>query len=438
MSSVFVLGAGATIGASPKGRTRFPATNQIVKCIREIYCEKENFLLPALTLYLDRFSPIGINQSDGRLHSSWDTVNVEELYATIEFESRITDHLLLKNVISGSENQFFQEYFSKPYCTAVTDLMRDHYREWMRSCYSASYGGKAFPNLHENFLRIVKMELLDSIAHTLCVLTQEEDTSNFSRFVNSFQDGDSVITLNYDLLVEQHLTQERPNDWSYLTGYALRPTSKKCDLRFVGSAPDHPSKFKVLKLHGSCNWHFGFIEGSGIGLSAIQGYRRVPEPIGAGNYVRDVRPEFFVATDNYHKRVIAKAESPGYYERFMIPPSTYKAEYNFSGRFVHNPRGQPLPLDSSTMWLPQLLYRLALRNLSTAKKIIFIGFSMSPADTSIRMLFRAAADANENLSCVEIADPNDEVVSRIKAIFPNAQSYKRYTYFGDLLDEWKL
>ncbi len=438
MSTVFVLGAGASIGASPKGKTRFPATNRIVKCIRETCFEKDSFQLPALALYLTRFSPIGVNKSEGRLHAGWDAINVEELYAAIEFESRITDHLLLRSAIPGSETQFFQEYFSRPYRAAVTDLMRGHYRDWMRACYSASYGSVAFPNLHENFLRVVKMELLDSIAHTLSVLTQEENTSSFSRLVRCFQDGDSVITFNYDLLVEQHLSQERPNDWSYLTGYGLRLASKKCDLRFVGSAPDHHSKFKVLKLHGSCNWHFRFIQGPGHGPPVIGGYRTDPEPIGAGNLVRDVRPESFQATDDYSKRVIAEGEPDGYYERFMIPPSTYKAEYIFAARFLHDPKGKPLPFDSSTMWLPQLLYRLALKNLSTAERIVFIGFSMSPADTSIRMLFRAAADANYNLRCVEIADPNDEVACRIEAIFPNAQSYKRCKYFGDLFDEWKL
>ena len=43
----------------------------------------------------------------------------------------------------------------------------------------------------------------------------------------------------------------------------------------------------------------------------------------------------------------------------MIPPSTYKAEYNFSARFLHAPDGTALPLESSTLWLPQLLYRQA-------------------------------------------------------------------------------
>ena len=163
MSSVFVLGAGASIGARAGGRTKFPGTNELIERIREIVCERDGSYLPALALYLARFAPVrDITLNDGRLHAAWDRTNVEELYAAIEFESRITDHLMLASGDLGSGVQFFQEYFSEPYRDAVTQLLRGPYQDWMRACYSASYGSEAFPHLHENFLRIVKMELLDA------------------------------------------------------------------------------------------------------------------------------------------------------------------------------------------------------------------------------------------------------------------------------------
>ncbi|MBM4033155.1 MAG: hypothetical protein FJ291_15420 [Planctomycetes bacterium] len=158
--------------------------------------------------------------------------------------------------------------------------------------------------------------------------------------------------------------------------------------------------------------------------------------MGVGNFVRDIRVASLLVTDNFFKRVVVKGEPAGYFERFMIPPSTYKAEYSFSADFLHDPHGNPLPLGSSTMWLPQLLYRLALQALLAAERVVFIGFSMAPADTSIRVLFRAAADTNPGLSLVEIADPNDEVETRIRAVIPGARSYRRFKCFGDLLDDW--
>ncbi len=436
MPTVYVLGAGASIGANTGGKTKFPGTFQLLERVRQVVCERENSLLPALTLYLGRFAPIpGVNSLAGKLHPAWDRINVEELYASIEFESRITEHLMLASGDPGAGVQFFQEYFSEPYQQAVTHLLRGPYQEWMQACYSASYRSEAFPYLHENFLRVVKMELLDAIANTLGVFTEEEGTLNFTRLARGFQEGDTAITFNYDLLLERHLTQERPSEWSYLTGYGLRPTSNQCRLDFAGTAPDHPSKFKVLKLHGSINWHFKFEQGSGRGMPGFDGYRVVPEPIGVGNLIRDVVPAFFQATDNYYKRIVVAGEPAGYFERFMIPPSTYKAEYSFSADFLHSPTGNPLPLNSSTMWLPQRLYRLALQALATAETIVFIGFSMAPADTSIRMLFRAAADANPRLRLVEIADPSDDVENRIKLVLPNAQGRKRFSFFGELLDD---
>ena len=443
MAIVFVLGAGASIGASPHGKTKFPSVTELMKRIREIVCEEEKSSLPALALYLSRYSPLQTKQViPTTLNSAWDHINVEELYAAIEFEIRLTDHLMLNSGDKGSGIQLFHEFFSPSYRDAVSQLILGPYADWVSTCYSASYGIMAFPHVHENFLRIVKMELLDSIALSLSVLSEREDTSNLSRLVRSFHEGDTVITFNYDLLIEQHLMKDRPNEWSYLTGYGLAPTSNECDLRFTGEMVTEPSKepsrFKVLKLHGSCNWHIRYVQGPANGPPGFaEGYRTVPEPIGAGNQVRNVSPAFFQATDNYHKRITLKGEPPGYYERFMIPPSPYKAEYSFSGEFLHMPDGTPLPLASSTMWLPQSLFRQSLNALSNADRIVFIGFSLAPADTSIRMLFRAATDANPRLSILEIADPSSDVTKRIRTLVPNAR-YETHGSFGELLDSWAV
>ena len=148
-----------------------------------------------------------------------------------------------------------------------------------------------------------------------------------------------------------------------------------------------------------------------------------------------MRPVSFLITDHYRKAIVTR-EPGGYFERFMIPPSTYKAEYSFSGDFAHLPSGDALPLRSSTFWLPQLLYRLALHALKPADRLVFIGFRMAAADTSMRQLFRAAADANTGLRLVEIADPIAEVADRIKGVIPNAEAYKPFRYFEELLDNW--
>ena len=437
MPTVYVLGAGASIGAKPGGRTGFPSTYELLQRVREILCERDNYICPALAIYLDRFSPTGDKPSN-KLHAKWDHINVEELYASIEFESRITEDLMLGSGRPESSTLFYEEFFSPAYQEVVAKLLDGPYRKWMDLCYSASYGSRHFPYLHENFLRIVKMELLDSVSYTLRSLSETEDTSNISRLVHYFNENDSIITFNYDLLLEMSLVKERPSDWSYRTGYGLFSTSS-VNLEFDGSASDQPSKFKVLKPHGSCNWHFRFEQGAGGDFPssvAPPGYRIVPEPFGVGNALRNLQPTSFLATDHYRKAV-GEGAATVFFERFMIPPSTYKAEYSFSGEFLH-PLTNPLPYRSPTLWLPQLIYRLALHALKAADKIVFIGFSMSPADTSIRMLFRAASETNPCLELLEIADPDprNEVVNRIMEVIPNARNYKRSKSIDELLEDW--
>ncbi len=54
----------------------------------------------------------------------------------------------------------------------------------------------------------------------------------------------------------------------------------------------------------------------------------------------------------------------------------------------------------------------------------------------MRMLFRAAADSNPLLRLVEIVDPEDKVEERIRSAIPDAQDYKRYKFFDDVLNHW--
>ncbi len=437
MPTVFVLGAGASIGAAPAGRTRFPATNEILKCVRTIFCESGKGPCPALSLFLGRFAPVKGSLHTGTLHPGFDDINVEELYAAIEFETRITDHLMLSSGDAGSGSQFFQEYFSDQYRHQVDELLAHPHYQVLEQFYSAPNGSRAFPYRHQHFLGIVRFELLDAMSYIFGVLSKTEDTSNFTRLVKKFQEGDTVISFNYDLLVEHHLCSDRPGEWSFGKGYGLRPTSDGCRLDFHGSDPDHNPVVKVLKPHGSCNWHFRIAQGTSLGYPGLGGYRMVPQAVGAGYGVRDLRTLSLLVTDHYEGMQPTEGP-PGFFTWFMIPPTPYKAEHSFAGEFLHLPGGGPVAVTSSSLWLPQLLFRLGLVALRTADRIVFVGFSMAPADTSVRMMFRAAADGNDNLQLVEIADPDrdGDVERRIRRALPKACNFRTYSSFSRLLDEW--
>lgn len=75
------------------------------------------------------------------------------------------------------------------------------------------------------------------------------------KFCEQLQDGDSVLTFNYDLVVEQALWLQRK--WTYLDGYGFGKNINDFQAQFGGTYPsDLPTKslISVYKLHGSMGW----------------------------------------------------------------------------------------------------------------------------------------------------------------------------------------
>ena len=79
----------------------------------------------------------------------------------------------------------------------------------------------------------------------------------YAKFCEQLQVGDSVITFNYDLVVEQELWQQRK--WTYWDGYGLEKNINDFQARWGGTYPsDLPTKsaINVYKLHGSLGWAY--------------------------------------------------------------------------------------------------------------------------------------------------------------------------------------
>jgi len=414
--TVFILGAGASIGASPNAKTKFPRANEILKVVREVFCEEFGKSLPALYCYLNRYCPTKADvDRNHKLIPLWDSINLEELYGAIEFEKRLTSH--------HDCHDAYREFFSENYQREVTDILKKHYTDWTESSYSAPHNLKTFPYIHENFLRLVQGELLDVVSEVFGIFHGNEDTSNFKHLVHLFKEGDTVISFNYDLLLEHHLRHERPNDWFFNSGYRLGRATPKINFEFVGDTPIGDSKFRIIKLHGSCNWHWQI---------ARKGNHRVSEQIGAGYDAPNDVAEALIATDNYRPIRHSDPKWKGYFERFIIPPTTYKAEYQFNAEFIHVVKHK-ISIGSSTMWIPQILYYKALKALRTADRLVFIGYSVAGIDASIRMLFRAAADMSGARQIIDVADPCTKVRDRIARIYPNADEFHHHESFSDYL-----
>ena len=77
----------------------------------------------------------------------------------------------------------------------------------------------------------------------------------FLKFCEQLKDGDSIITFNYDLVVEQELWLQRK--WTFLDGYGFEKDINDFQAEWGGTYPIDlltKSPIKIYKLHGSLGW----------------------------------------------------------------------------------------------------------------------------------------------------------------------------------------
>ncbi len=177
------------------------------------------------------------------------------------------------------------------------------------------------------------------------VLINAEDSSDLlSKFHSHFLTNcDTIITFNYDLLLEKYLFQ---NDmWFPKDGYGFTPAYLP---NINGKYLNRVSEIKLLKLHGSLNWD-----------------RKADTNNICLNWQDDDGNYFF----------------PGYLE---------KENYNDFKYFgSHSSGGWILP-----SWFKQFDYnelitvwRKSFEALNTSEEIIFIGYSLPSADSAVYALF---------------------------------------------------
>lgn len=432
MKTVYVIGAGASIGGSSKIRTTgFPTADGIICAIRQMLDRTGKQQPKALCAYLSRLFPCDSKASIvSELRKEWDNLNVEELYSALEFEARISDDLILPSGSGDEANPFYNFYYSESYRKYVQNLLKNDYYQHFEERYNLYSVSNAFPHLHQCFISLVKMELSNLISTLFYNLTANGEFDNFDELVNRFNEGDDIISYNYDLLLEGALKRKRPNDWCFQNGYALRPIgphSKDRSPNFIFHGKNNAivrSKFKIYKPHGSCNWHV---------LTTIS---KEPEIVLEAIGCTQIRKERFsglVVTPDYELSSDFQHSQNEYIERLMIPPTPYKADYCFNGSYLHGPEEKIFMHNSLTGWQPQLMFHNSFHSLRKANRIIFIGFSMAPVDVPARLMFCGAAQINKNLESVSIVNPDQNAKIRIAQVFPGANEINCFDYFTELL-----
>ena len=185
-----------------------------------------------------------------------------------------------------------------------------------------------------------------------------------------------VITFNYDLALEKslELSEDFRGRWYY---------------PFIFSNKTRGVGVKIIKLHGSLNW-----KSTGLNLTNID-------------------------TDYLLEPVLQKINKAECSQAAIIPPTALKEEINL-------PQGQPPILQG----LFNSLWRLALEEISSADKLIIIGYSFPQLDAHADWLFRIATSRRnemfqEVIYCYKEPNRNEDLEQKVRTLFP-AQSFTGY------------
>ncbi len=170
----------------------------------------------------------------------------------------------------------------------------------------------------------------------------------------SVQQGDTILTFNWDILHEAALW--RRNKWRYADGYGFA----------CADAPrDCSSPVRVLKLHGSVNW----------------GQRDMQDCTPAIEHKAD----FFLGATDAHETYLRAAGTWNEGRQLIIP--TYLKDLSTNRLLVH-------------------LWNEASDALTTATNIVIIGFQLHPADALARHLLATALLRNCQRPKITVVAPD--------------------------------
>lgn len=193
---------------------------------------------------------------------------------------------------------------------------------------------------------------------------------------SSLQRGDTVISFNYDLLMDSAMEKNLPG-WTPRAGYGLKTAAG-------GESPGGEPPVYLLKPHGSFNW-----------LNCKS----------CGNtYVLPPSQPLLAGKSSVFNRPLGEPEEH-LLERFIIPPSLKKD--------VHGK-------------LMQHVWHKAGKALEKARRLVVIGYSLPAADFLVKRLLYRSLSQNRALLEFELVDRKNSGQN------PLIEKYRRILYRPDI------
>ena len=216
---------------------------------------------------------------------------------------------------------------------------------------------------------------------------------------SELKENDSIITFNYDLLMDQELLRKENGRFQY----------QNFHVKFLRSSLFEESEALLkgaglyLKMHGSLNW-FGCTNEACPQFGHVQVFTSVGQCLGSSILGVDFKCD--------------RCESP--LDAILIPPLLNK------------------PIMREKVF--RVIWGNAYSTISRAKNIVVIGFSFPPTDFYAAWLFRAALQRNEEAKIWMVNPSNkashplhDSFRERMESIFVNGYNDKYYMF--DQLEE---
>ncbi len=215
-------------------------------------------------------------------------------------------------------------------------------------------------------------------------LARRHPCSYHARIIEALEPRDTIISFNYDCVMDEALRENGKGKWSAKYGYCfLRPSKVEHHEIWSADSPPtaHNQSINFLKLHGSLNWH--------------------PFPTDPTKSIR-------LRERTYKQRG---------HQRYEIVPPEYVKRAGAKPEY-------------------EILWKNAGLALRKAEYFAFIGFSFTPTDLDVEALFRLSLVSNKTLRRVIIANPNGEHRRRLRSIISpalrNGTSVVQFDYLREL------
>jgi hypothetical protein len=209
-------------------------------------------------------------------------------------------------------------------------------------------------------------------------------------FCDILRAGDTIITFNYDLIVEQELWKQKK--WTFIDGYGLEKDVKDFSAPFGGTySPTHPTEslIKVYKLHGSLGWISDYFKEEIIFIGM---------------------PDYFQGYTGLHCESNLQIAGAGGDEGTTLIEPTYIKRFNCT----------PI-LD---------IWKQSIEALRQSNELIIIGYSLPEADAAA-YAFLTSGVYNSQLTAVTVVNRDKSVFDKFEMVLGKKVIKKRMTF-----EEW--